>query len=463
MKRIILSVALVATTFAFAQKKEVAAAFKAVEANDMTTAKAEVAAAERAIGGRTYLLDPETLEKFYYAKGVSLIKSGQIAEGAEVLSHISELGNSSIYTGKNSNRDKVYYVGKKEAAASGISGLKEESYTPTTLGKLGNIVNPLLQTANKEAMDAYNAKEYAKAAPKFVEVYNLLKAAGQDNQQYLYYSAITYALANDKPNAIKSYAYLIDSGYTGVATTYTAKNKKTGEVQTFDKATWELYKKMGATAEYTDFKTETSPSVEQELYETQAALLVDNSNYDEALKVIDAGLKKFPKSTKLSELRGTAYYKSGNTDEFFNSLKEAVAANPQDKASWYNMAVLASKDETRKAEAEGYFKKSLEIDPNYIPALQGIFYNVYMGDDAAVIESAEKARKSGKMDEFNKILEERRARFAKGLPYVERWYNLEKDNLDVVSLLKGLYQTTRNDAKFKEFKAKEEALEAKNK
>ena len=127
------------------------------------------------------------------------------------------------------------------------------------------------------------------------------------------------------------------------------------------------------------------------------------------------------------------------------------------------MAVLASKDETRKAEADGDFKKALEIDPNYIPALQGIFYNVYMGDDAAVIESAEKARKSGKMDEFNKILEERRARFAKGLPYVERWYNLEKDNLDVVSLLKGLYQTTRNDAKFKEFKAKEEALEAKNK
>lgn len=462
MKRIILSIALVATTFVIAQKKEVAAAYKAIEANDIATANAQIAAAESAMGNRTYLLDPDTLEKYYYAKGLALIKSGKTAEGAEVLSHISELGNTKIYTGKNSNRDKVYYVGKKEADASGISGLKEETYKPTTVGQLGGIINPILQQTSKEAMDAYTAKEYAKAAPKFIEVYNLLKAAGQDNKQYLYYSAITYALANDKDNAIKSYANLLDSGYTGVATTFTAKNKKTGEVQTFDKATWELYKKMGTTGEYSDFKTETTPSVEQELYETQASLLVDSENYEEALKVIDKGMTKFPKSTKLSELRGTAYYKSGNTDEFFNSLKQAVATNPQDKASWYNMAVLASKDETKKADAESYFKKALEIDPNYIPALQGIFYNVYMGDDAAVIESAEKARKAGKMDEFNKILENRRARFAKGLPYVEKWYSLDQQNPDVVSLLKGLYQTTRNDAKYKEFKAKEDALQAKS-
>lgn len=425
MKKIILSVALASTALVFAQKKEINAAFKAVESGDV--ASSQIAVAEAAIG--TKAVDPELMEKFYYAKGLSLIKSGKIAEGASVLAKINEL--------------------------------KSSKFTPSLTAKVGPVINPLLQTANKEAMDAYNAKKYDVAAPKFREVYDLLKAAGQDNKQYLYYSAITYALAQNSDKAINTYNELINSGYTGVETTYTAKNKKSGQVEALDKTSWDLYKKAGTSSDYTDFKTETSKSVEQELYETQAGLLLEAKKYDEALALIDKGLKKFPTSAKLSELQGATYYKAGKMEQFMQTLKDQVAKNPQDKSAWYNLGVLASKDSSKLAEAEGYFKKALEVDPNYIPALQAIFYNIYMGDDQAVIKSAEDAKKAKKMNEFNRILDDRRARFAKGIPYVEKWYSLEPNNPEVVSLLKGLYQTTRNEAKFQEFKAKEAALQKK--
>jgi tetratricopeptide (TPR) repeat protein len=58
-------------------------------------------------------------------------------------------------------------------------------------------------------------------------------------------------------------------------------------------------------------------------------------------------------------------------DQFLNNLKEQVAKDPNDKVSWYNLGVLSSKDPSKLAEAEGYFKKSLEIDPAYKEALQG--------------------------------------------------------------------------------------------
>ena len=58
-------------------------------------------------------------------------------------------------------------------------------------------------------------------------------------------------------------------------------------------------------------------------------------------------------------------------------------------------------------------------------------------------------------------MEARRARFAKALPYAEKWYAAEPNNIDAVSLLKGLYQTARNEAKFQEFKAKEAAMQKK--
>lgn len=460
MKKIILSVALLAVGFSFAQKKEIAAAYKAIEANDNATANAQISAADAILGGKTFLLEPSVLEQYYYAKGLGLLNSGKISEGAEILAKIQELGKAKIYTGKNAEKQKVYYVGKTAADASGIAGLKEETYAPTTTGALGNKINPLLTKANDEAMAAYNAKNNEVAGAKFLEVNNLLGAAGSDEKLYKYYAAVAYAQGKKNVEAAKVYSELIKEGYTGVKTEYKAKNKKTGQVESLDKSTWELYKKMGATGDYTDFNSESTPSVEQELYESAALLYLELENYDEALSIIEKGLIKFPKSTKLTESQGTAYFKSGKMDQFMANLKEQVAKNPTDKNSWYNLGVLASKDASKMAEAEGYFKKSLEIDPNYVNGLQGIIYNVFVSGDDEAIKNIEAARKAKKTELFNKLLEERRAKLGKAIPFAEKWYSLEPKNLEVVSLLKGLYQTAHNDAKFQEMKAVETALKA---
>ena len=459
MKKIFLSAAMLTIAFAFGQKKEIAAAVKAIDAGDIATTNSQIAQAESAMGDKTYLLEPAVLEQYYYAKGLSLLKSGKTAEGAVYLAKINDLAKNKIYVGKDSSKNKVYYVGKEAADQSGIQGLKEESYTPTLTSKLAGSVNPVIEAANKAALDAYNAKKYAEAAPKFKEVYDLLNAAGQDNKKYLYYSGLTYALADKKKEASEIYMNLINSGYTGVETTYTAKNKKSNEVENLEKTSWDLYKKMGAAADYTDFKTEISKSLEQELYETTAALLVEIGKNEEALSLIDQGLKKFPTNAKLSELQGTAYFKSGKTNEFVASLKNQLAKKPNDANNWYNLGVLQSKDPATEAEALASYKKAVEINPGLIQAWQNLTY-MTMGDDAKAIEDYNAARKAGKIEESNKIIAARRERLAAALPYAEKWYQNDSNNIDVVSLLKGLYGSARNEAKQAEFKAKEEALKA---
>lgn len=459
MKKIILSVAVLAFCFSFAQKKEITNAFKAIESGDLTTANTQISAADATLGGKTYLLEPSLLEQYYYTKGIALIKAGKISEGAEILAKISELGKAKIYTGKNSEKQKVYYVGKADADASGITGLKEETYAPTTTPKIGNEVNSIINKINDETMKAYNAKNYSQAGKGFLEIYNLLKAAGSEDKLYKYYSALAYAQGNIVDESTKLFSELIAEGYTGVKTEYKAKNKKTGQVETLDKNTYDLYKKM-ATSDYTDFATEKTPSVEKELYETAAALYLDAQKYDEALSIIDKGLAKFPKSAKLSELKGTVYYKSGKMDQFMSNLKEQVAKDPNDKVSWYNLGVLASKDPSKLAEAEGYFKKSLEIDPSYKEALQGVIFNIYINGDDKAIEAIDAARKAKKTELFNKLLNERREKLAKAIPYAEKWYAIDSKNIEVVSLLKSLYQTSHNDVKFQEMKAAEAAIKA---
>ena len=459
MKKIVLAISILATTLAFAQKKEISSAFKAIESGDVATANSQIAAAESAFGNKTYLLEPSVLEQYYYTKGLSLIKSNKTAEGATYLAKIVDLGKSKIYAGKDASKNKVYYVGKAAADASGVQGLKEETYTTTTTQKLAEAVNPIIQSSSKAAIDAYNTKNYAVAAPKFEEVYGLMKAAGQDSDRYLYYAALNYALADKKDDAITAYKQLLANGYTGAEESFVAKNKKTGEITNLDKSSWDLNKKLGEASEFTDFKTEKSKSIEPELYETISALYIETEKYNDALASIDQGLKKFPDNAKLSELQGTAYHRSGKTDEFVTNLKAQLAKNPNDKTNWYNLGVLQSKDPAQKEEALASYKKAIELDPKFTMAYQNITF-LLMGDDKKSIDDYNNLRKAGKMDEANKVLEDRRNRFSQALPYAEKWYAADPNNIDSVSLLKGLYQSTKNEAKAAEFKAKEAALAA---
>lgn len=319
-------------------------------------------------------------------------------------------------------------------------------------------VNAKLQETNKAAMDAYNAKNYTVAAPKFLEVYNLLKTSGQDDKIYMYYAGLSYALANNTEESIKIYTDLINSGFTGVQTTYTAKEKKTGQVVPLDKATWELMKKN---ADYSDFKTEQTASVEPDLYETLTTLLLNAKKSNEALVIIEKGLAKYPNNAKLKEAQATAYYDSGNTEKFIGALKEQLAKNPNDATNWYNLGVMQSKNPATVEDAIASFKKAIEIKPDFDNAYQNLVYAV-VGDDSKIVAQINASRKE-KPDEATKLIDARRERFSKALPYAEGWYKAAPENLDALTALKEIYIVTKNVDKIKDLKAKEAELKAKAK
>lgn len=459
MKKIVLSITLLSTVVAFGQKKEIANAVKAIDANDTTAASSEIAKADALIGDKTYLLEPSLQEQYYYAKGLALLKSGKTTEGAAVLAKIADLGKQSIFSGKDNDKNKVYFVGKAEADQKGNGlTLKEEKYAPTLANKIGNSINPTLQTVSKQASDDYEAKKFGSAGDKFKESYYLLKASGRENKSYLYYSGVAYAQSTDRKNdAAEVFNRLLKEGYTGVETNYVAKNKKTNQLENLDKATYELYKKMGTSSDYTDFKIENTPSKEEELYDIQSTLFLDLAKYDDAIATTEMGLKKFPNNSKLTATQSLAYYKAGKTDAFVKSLKDQIAKNPNDAVAWYNLGVITSKDPSKNAETEEAFSKSIQIDPKNKSSLINMVY-FQMGDDQKAIDDYNTLRKAGKIDDANKIMEKRRGRFAKAIPFAEKLYALDPKDADIVTLLKGFYYSTQNTAKYNEFKTLEASL-----
>lgn len=446
---------MIASVLSFAQKKEISTAFKAFENNNYSEAISKINEAENILGGKTSLLEPSLLEKYYFTKGASLFKTGKKQEAISLFSKLNNLSSATVYSGKD-GKNRVYFIGKEEAKASGISDLKESTYTPEYLTKVREMITPELTSVNNAATEAYNNKKYDVAATKFEELYHLLKILGQDNKMFLYYSAVSYSLANKKNEAIAIYKNLIESNYTGVETSFFAKNKKTGKEENLDKNSWTLLKQSN-NQDYSDFRTEQSKSIEGELYENLISLLLETEKYDDAVLYANKGLQKFPKNAKLNDQKGIAYFKSGKTEEFVQSLKESISKNPNNKEAYYNLGVILSKDPAKKSEAIEYFKKSVSIDPNFSNAWQNLVF-ITIGDDEKVINEYNALRKAKKIDEANKIIEARRKTLAEALPYAEKWYESDKTNIEAVSQLKGLYISLRNEAKAKEFKALEEAL-----
>lgn len=323
-------------------------------------------------------------------------------------------------------------------------------------------VNAQLQASNKAAFDAYNAKNYAVAAPKFLEMYNLMKTSGQDDKIYMYYSGLSYALANNVDEATKIYTELANSGFTGVQTQYTAKDAKTGEVTALNKAIWEGLKKTG-TKDYTDFKVEQTKSVEPEIYETLSTLLLNAKKNDEALALIEKGLAKFPNNAKLKEYQGSALYATGNTDKFLANLKEQLAKNPNDATNWYNLGVLQAKTPATETDAIASFQKAIELAGTNTALLNNSYQNlVYtaIGDDTKAVEAINAVRKSNP-DQATTLIEARKERFNKALPFAEKWHQTNPESLDAVAILKDIYSITKNQTKMAEMKAKEAALQAK--
>ena len=111
------------------------------------------------------------------------------------------------------------------------------------------------------------------------------------------------------------------------------------------------------------------------------------------------------------------------------------------------------------ADAETAFKKAIEIKPDYSNAYMNLVYTI-IGDEDAAVKKINETNRTNKTEGM-KLIEERRARFNRALPFAEQWYKALPENIDAVSTLKDIYTITKNTEKAAAMKAKLAELEAK--
>lgn len=109
---------------------------------------------------------------------------------------------------------------------------------------------------------------------------------------------------------------------------------------------------------------------------TQAMFLLQNEKQDieEALKIAQKGMKKFPDEQSFDRSAIAYYIELERTDEARLALIEALETEPGNANLWYNLGYLNGEIDEYDKSVEAY-KKAIDADPEYIDPYINLAYS----------------------------------------------------------------------------------------
>ncbi|MBP8792966.1 MAG: tetratricopeptide repeat protein [Lutibacter sp.] len=411
-KQFLIASALFISVTVFGQKDEIKSAEKAIKSEDFATAIQSLKQAE----GLMANADDKTKAKIYYLKGIALYGNGKGKVSPEV---VGTAFNELIAYEKQTNSNK---------------------YTAEIGGLLNELVKTTADAASKNYTTATESKEpadYVKSAKMFEQVYKLSPA----DTSYLDNAALVYYLGKDFKSSINAYSKLLELGYTGVAKEFIATNKATGEEVTYaDKKSMDLQVKLGMAE---NPKEEVKDSRRELIFKNLALNYSEMEEVDKALEVITEGRKEFPKSYALLIDEANIYYKKGDNNAFKERLETAIELNPTEPTLYYNVGVM-NMGQKKSDEAIKYFNKAIELKPNYSEAYNNIGAAI-LDKAAPIVEEMNKNLTDFK--KYDALQIKQKAVYKEAIPYFEKAYEINKNEISTVQNLLGLYENLGMDDK----------------
>jgi len=415
----LLLAALSFTAVTFAQKKEIRSAEKTVDDENYAEAQTEIAAVESMMGE----MDEKEKEYYYFVKGRAFL-GGENNKNADELLKAMEAFNQVF----------EYNEGDKY-------GEEATQYKQTAM-------NAIISSA----VDDQNAQKYAPAADKLYKLYTLTPK----DTSYLYFAASNAVNGQDYDTALDYYGQLKDLGYTGIETKYTAKNKESGEVESFpSKQQRDLFVKSGS---HEDPKVEVTESRAGEIAKNIALIYIQEGKNEEALEAIKDALAANPDDDALLRSAADVYLKMGMTDEYEAALQKVIEKDPNNPGLYFNLGVGAA-DAGNTEKALGYYKKALEIDPDYAGANLNIAA-LMLGKDKEIIEQMNSlGNTKADNDKYEELKEERLQLYKDAVPYLEKATAGDNPNIEAIRTLYNIHIQLGNTEDAEAYKAKLDAMQ----
>ncbi|MEZ5002763.1 MAG: tetratricopeptide repeat protein [Chitinophagales bacterium] len=186
---------------------------------------------------------------------------------------------------------------------------------------------------------------------------------------------------------------------------------------------------------------------DEKVYANLASILISRGSYEEGKAIIEEGRKKYPENESLADSELNYYIGTDQSDKAIDKLLEAISAKPNNPDLYFNLALAYDKLGDKDKMIESY-TKIIEMEPTYHAAYLnlGAYYNERANDVIKEMNDMtdwkEAVKLEPKRDEF----------YNKALPYLEKAYDLDKDNTAVKRALERIYANMNMLDKVKELK-----------
>jgi tetratricopeptide (TPR) repeat protein len=418
-KYVILASALLISVATFAQKDQIKAAEKALKGGNSQEAITILQAAESASATAP---DAEKAQ-FFFVKGNAYL----------------DLANKKVDTDKNlSLAAKAYQDLISVEKTSGKIKFSTQAAASVTDIKF-KLINAAIADSKID--------KHADSAKKLYDAYLLDKK----DTLNLYYAASTYVNAKNYDEALKLYEELKTLNYSGKGTSYLAVNKLTGEEDLFTtSAERDRMVKLGT---HEKPRTEVIPSKRGEIYKNMALILVEKGKTEEAKKAIAAARVANPDDTSLLLTEANLYLETKDFDTYKKIISEVLLKNPNDADLVFNLGVI-SYNAKNLVEAEKYYKRAIEIKPDYVNAYLNLAIMKLDGDKKLFDEMSKLTNSEKDNKRYAVLKKQREAVFTDALPYLEKASELDPKNVEVKNTLLGVYGALEMTEKKKALKAK---------
>lgn len=176
------------------------------------------------------------------------------------------------------------------------------------------------------------------------------------------------------------------------------------------------------------------------VYQSLAICYRSMGENDKMIETIQAGRTKYPDDTNLMNEMINSYITVHREGEIIDQIVEMAQKNPTQPVYYFILGTIYANTESELFDVEKTlesYNKVIEIDPNYVDAY--INAGSILIDRAAEKYTAANDLPFDKVDEYNAMMAEGKAFDERALPYVEKAYELLKDDPAIKQALKTLY------------------------
>ena len=257
--------------------------------------------------------------------------------------------------------------------------------------------------------------------------------------------------AEEYSTALDFYERLIKLGYTGISINYLAAEKETGKEQVFqDKKSRDFSVDVIGTHESP--RDQIAKSVEIDMLRSIAAIYRNQSNFKKSIEYLEKAKLIDSNDINLILLESNIRWEMGEVDQYQRLISKALEIEPNNVDLIFNLGVVNA-EKGHFEDAISYYNKVIEIDSDYTKAYLNAAAMILEKEEPMIEEMNSLGTSTSDYNRYDELKIERENLYREAIPYLEKVFELEDDNLNAARTLRNIFSQLDETESYNKYKA----------